>query len=124
MLTILSLTCNIRYFSLIFTATVVKPYFLTFHGRRTLAAATGIAQKKKWGARKCGSTICLKHVNHGRLWVFFTRRHRLHVSASTNKEKAPWAIRLYYHANREPSFAIVLCTNMVVLRRDWRAPID
>ena len=52
MLTILSLTCNIRYFSLIFTATVVKPYFLTFHGRRTFAAATGIAQKRKSGERE------------------------------------------------------------------------
>ena len=36
-------------------------------------------KEKKWGAREGGSTIPLKHVNHGKLWVFFTRRHRLHV---------------------------------------------
>ena len=76
-------------------------------------------KEKKWGAREGGSTICLKHVNHGKLWVFFTRRHRLHVSAPTNKEKAPLTIWLYYHAKREPSFAIVLCTNMAVRLTTW-----
>ena len=43
------------------------------------------------------------------------------ITAQANKEKAPLAI---WRAKREPSFAIVLCTNMAVLWRDWRAPID
>ena len=41
------------------------------------------------------------------------------ISAPTNKEKAPLAIWLYYHAKREPSFAIVLCTNMAVRLTTW-----
>ena len=47
-------------------------------------------KEEKWGVREGGSTICLKHVNHVKLWVLFTRRHRLHISAQTNKEKASW----------------------------------
>ena len=47
-------------------------------------------KEKKWTVREGGGTICVKHINHGKLWVFFTRRHRLHVSAQTNKEKASW----------------------------------
>ena len=40
------------------------------------------------------------------------------------KEKKPrLGILLYYYAHHLPSFAIVLCTNMAVLARDWKLPI-
>ena len=81
-------------------------------------------QEKKWGARESGSTICFKLLNDGRLWNFFTRRHRFHDSAQTNKEKVHLGIWPFYHWKPVPFLAIVLCRNEAVLWRDWRARID
>ena len=52
--------------------------------------------------------------------MVFTWRHRRHVGAQNKREKIRLGIWLYYYARHEPSFAIVLCTNMAGLWRDWK----
>lgn len=42
----------------------------------------------------------------------------------TTEKKTLLGIRLYYYVNHEPSFVIVLCTNMAVVSRDWKRHIQ
>ena len=108
-----------------FKASPETVFAARLQGRPTLVAVTGSAHKRKSEEpEKAEAPFCFKLLNDGRLWNFFTRRHRFHDSAQTNKEKVPLGIWPFYHWKPVPFLAIVLCRNKAVLWRDWRARID